>query len=175
MTSFHEGNINFVNDLLQGLSSISDSLPQENLTDAIARVFTIIGVGVTCGTAMYTTNHALQAMFGFPREDLLGTILRSTQRSSHGGATGLKLKAPDIHSFSGNDSDWIKWKANTMVVFISTGYSGIHSNPTYAATHPAENRIVYAKLSVLLLKAQHTMWWQIMTVIRTETEHGHHY
>ena len=107
MTSFNESNTNFVNDLLQGLSSISDSLPQENLADAIARVFTVIGVGVTCGTAMYTTNHALQAMFGFPREDLLGTILRSTQRH-RGGETGLKLKAPDIHSFSGNKSDWIK-------------------------------------------------------------------
>ena len=105
-------NTNTINKILRGIESTMNNLPAGNIAEAIASVFTIVGFGVTAGTTMYVSNRALTTMFGFPREYFLSTILRSTQRSTR-NEKGLKLKTPDIHAFSGKESDWIKWSANT--------------------------------------------------------------
>ena len=82
-------------------------------------------------------------MFGLPGTDggFMAAIL------SNNNDKKFKLKAPDITNFDGDDANWRKWKTNTKVVFIASGYASILTDQSYASSHPAENRIVYAKLS----------------------------
>ena len=60
----------------------------------------------------------------------------------------LKLEAQKISPFSGDYSDWSKWKSRTECAFDGSGYEKILIDRTYASLHERLNKVVYSQLSV---------------------------
>ena len=64
-----------------------------------------------------------------------------------GTESNLKLEAQKVKDFSGNFSEWPKWKSWTECAFDGSGYELILSDAEYAARHERMNKIVYSQLS----------------------------
>ena len=61
--------------------------------------------------------------------------------------SNLKLEAQKVKDFSGDFSEWPKWKSRTKCAFSGSGYEWILTDPRYAVEHPRMNKIVFSQLS----------------------------
>ena len=76
----------------------------------------------------------------------MGSIV-SRDNQPENAESNLKLEAQKVRDFSGNFSEWPKWKSRTECAFDGSGYEKILSDSDFAARHARMNKIVYSQLS----------------------------